>query len=146
MKCLVARCYERKAVFAHAIPVTGDDEEHYVADLVATDVAFMGHIHLIIKTDNEPALRKLASVSLGRTKCQVGQEDSTVEKISSEQSAGYESASSGGAGCGIRVVRGPFRTIKRCTEKRIGQEVPATHPLSAWLLEHVCLILNAMKV
>ncbi len=68
-----------------------------------------GHIKLIIKTDNEPALRKLASVSLGRIRCQIGQEDSTVEKISSEQSAEYESASNGGTECGIRNVRGLFR-------------------------------------
>jgi hypothetical protein len=105
MKCLIARCNESKAVFAHAIPVKGDDEDHYVADLVATDVAFMGHIKLIIKTDNEPALRKLATVALERIRCQVGQEDSTVEKISAEQSAAYESASNGGTECGTSRPR-----------------------------------------
>ena len=116
MKCLIARCHGSKAVFAHAVPIKGDDEDHYVADLIATDVAFMGHIKLIIKTDNEPALRRLATVSLERIRCQIGQEDSEVEKISSEQSAAYESASNGETECGIRVVRGPFRTIKRCTD------------------------------
>ena len=64
MKCLIARCHESKAVFARAIPVKGDDEEHYVADFIASDVSFMGHIKLIIKTDNGPALRKLTPVSL----------------------------------------------------------------------------------
>ena len=38
MKCLIARCHESKAVLAHATPVNGDDEAHYVADLVASDV------------------------------------------------------------------------------------------------------------
>ena len=146
MKCLIARCHESKAVFAHAIPVKGDDEDHYVADLIASDVSFMGHIKLIIKTDNEPALRALASASLEKIRCQIGQEDSTVEKISTEQSAEYESASNGGTGCGIRAVRGLFRTVNLCTEKRIGQEVPATHPIAAWLLEHVCRILNTRMV
>ncbi len=121
MKCFIARCHESKAVFAHAIPVNGDDEDHYLADLVAIDVAFMGHAQLIIKTDNEPALRKLATVALERIRCQVGQEDSTVERISAAQSAEYESASDGGTECGIRAVRGQFRTIKRCTETRIGR-------------------------
>ena len=49
-------------MFAHAIPVKGDDEDHYVADLVASDVSFMGHTKVIIKPDNEPALRKLANL------------------------------------------------------------------------------------
>ena len=146
MKCLIARCHESKAVFAHAIPVKGDDEDHYVADLIASDVSFMGHTKLVIKTDNEPALRALASASLEKIRCQIGQEDSTVERISTEQSAEYESASNGGTECGIRAVRGLFRTVKLCTEKRIGQEVPATHPIAAWLLEHVCLIPNATMV
>ena len=52
------------AVFAQVVPVMGDDEEHHVADLVASDVAFMGHVKLFTKTDSEPALRKLASVAL----------------------------------------------------------------------------------
>ncbi len=145
MTCLTARCHESKAAFAHATPVKGDDGAHYVADLVASHVSFMGHIKLLIKTDNGPALRKLASVALERVRCQIVRTDSVVESIASE-SAEYEGASNGGTECGIRAVRGLCRTIKRCTEKRICQEVPATHPLPAWLLEHVCLILNARMV
>ncbi len=146
MTCLIARCHESKAVFAHAIPVKGGDEEHYVADLIASDVSFMGHTKLTITTDNEPALRKPASVSLERVRCRIGQGDSVVEQISPEQPAEYARASSGSTGCGIRAVRGLFRTITRCTYKRIGHEVPATHLLPAWLLEHVCLTLSARMV
>ncbi len=146
MKCLIVRCHESKAVFAHAIPVKGDDEDHYVADLIASDVAFMGHIRLLLKSDNEPALLKLAEAALEKIRCQVLKNESPVQSASSEQAPEYESASNGGTECGIRSVRGRFRTIKICTEKRIGQELPATHPLSTWLLEHVCLILNAMHV
>ena len=59
MKCFTARRYESKAAFAHAVPVKGDEGEHRVADIVATDVAFMGHMKLVIKTDSGLALRKL---------------------------------------------------------------------------------------
>ena len=146
MKCLILRCHESKALFAHAVPVKGDDEDHYVADLIASDVAFMGHVRLLIKSDNEPALLKLAEAALVKIRCQVQKGESSVESASSEQAAEHESASNGGTECGIRSVRGLFRTIKLCTQRRIGQEIPPTHPLSTWLLEHVCLLLNALHV
>ena len=57
-----------------------------------------------------------------------------------------ESASNGGTECGIRSVRGMFRTHKIALESKIGQEIPAVHPLSTWLIEHVCLLLNATQV
>ena len=70
MKCLIVRCHESKAVFAHTIPVKGRDEDNYVASLITTDVAFMGHVKLIIKSDNEPALLALAQAALQEIKCQ----------------------------------------------------------------------------
>ncbi len=146
MKCLIVRCHESKAIFAHAIPVKGDDEDHDVADLIASDVAFMGHVRLLLKSDNEPALLKLAEAALLKIRCQVQKDESPVKSVSSEQAAKYEIASNGGTECGIRAVRGLFRTLKLCTEKRIGQEIPPTHPLSAWLIGHVCLLLNALQV
>ncbi len=146
MKCLILRCHESKALFAHAVPVKGDDEDHYVADLIASDIAFMGHVKLLIKSDNEPALLKLAEAALVKIRCQVQKGESSVKNVSSEQAAEHESASNGGTECGIRSVRGLFRTIKLCTQRRIGQEIPPTHPLSTWLLEHVCLLLNALHV
>ncbi len=117
-----------------------------MASLIATDVAFMGHIRLLLKNDNEPALVKLAEAALLKMRCQVQEEKSPVKSVSSEQAAEYESASNGGAECGIRAVRGLFRTINLCTEKRIGREIPPTHPLSTWLVEHVCLLINALHV
>ena len=54
----------------------------------------------------------------------------------------YDSQSNGGTEIGIRLVRGMYRTIRLCTESRIGQSIPTDHPLTAWLLQHVCVILN----
>ena len=41
MKCLAVRCHESKAVFAHAVPVKGRDEDNFVANLIKADVEFM---------------------------------------------------------------------------------------------------------
>ena len=43
-------------------------------------------------------------------------------------------------------MRAQFRTLKACLECRIGKVVPVGHPIAAWLLQHVCLLLNALKV
>ena len=36
----------------------------------------------------------------------------------------------------------PFRTLKLCLGRRVGYEVPVSHPLTAWLMEHTCMVLN----
>ena len=146
MKCIAVRCYESKAVFAHNVPVKGRDEDNYVAGLIATDVEFMGHTKLILKTDNEPALLALATAALLNIRIDAQKDESPVRSVSMEHSAEHESQSNGGTECGIRAVRGVFRTIKLCLEERIGQKIPPTHPLVAWLVEHAALLLNAMQV
>ena len=54
------RCWESKAVFAHIIPQKGADEEKYTANLVVEDLEWLGYVRLILKYDNEPAIKALA--------------------------------------------------------------------------------------
>ena len=114
--------------------------------MITSGVAFMGHIKLLLKSDNEPALLALARGALLAIKCQVLADESPVEKISIERAPEHESQSNGGTECGIRQLRGLLRTIKLCTERRVGQTIPPTHPLAAWLIEHVSLLLNIFQV
>jgi hypothetical protein len=100
----------------------------------ATDVEFMGHVKVILKTDNGPALLALATASLLNIRIDAQKDESSVQNVSIEHSAEYESQSNGGTECGIRAVRGIFRTIKVCLEERVGQKIPPTHALSAWLV------------
>ena len=100
MKCLIVRCHESKAIFAHSVPVKGRDEGNYVANLIASDIAFMGHIKLLLKSDNEPALLALGRDALLAIKCQVLADESPVEKISLEHAPEHESQSNGGPSAG----------------------------------------------
>jgi len=143
MKCIAIRCPESKAIFAHNVPVKGRDEDNYVAGLTAADVQFLGHVKVILKTDNEPALLALATAALLNIRIDAQKDESPVRSVSIEHSAEHESQSNGGTECGIRAVRCQFRTLKLCLEERIGQKIPPTHPLSAWLVEHPALLLNA---
>ena len=138
IKCLIVRCYATKSVFAHVIPSKGTLEDSYVVDLVCSDVAWLGHVKLILKGDNERALVALIDKSLKVLRCQV----ESLDSITAEHSQAYDSQSNGGTEVGIRAVRGLFRTMKLCLEKRVGFTIPVNHPLTAWLVEHVCMVLN----
>ncbi len=138
VKCLIIRCHETKCVFAHVVPVKGRDEDPYVVDLVCTDVAWLGHVKLILKGDNEPALMSLITRALKSLKCNV----EGLQRVMPENSQEYDSQSNGGTEVGIRNVRGVFRMLKFCLEKRIGHTVPAKPPLTAWLIEHAAALIT----
>ena len=169
VKCLIVRCHETKCLFAHIVPCRGGDqascgssssrgihrgseelhpsaaiaatdEEKYITDLVCSDVAWLGHAKLILKSDNEKAILSLVSRALKALKCQV----EGLEAATSEQSQAYDSQSNGGTEVGIRAVRGLFRTLRLCLERRIGYSIPPRHPLTAWLMEYTAHILTAV--
>ena len=125
VKCIIVRCHETKNVFAHVIPCKGLDENKYVVKTVCDDIAWLGHVRLIIKSDGEKSILKLVKNALEVLKVRV--ED--LETISSESSQPYDSQSNGGTEVGIRNVRGLFRSLKLCLERRLGQQIPPSHAL-----------------
>lgn len=127
------------------MPAKGHDEDNYVAGLIAMDVQFMGHVQVILKTDNEAALLALATAALLNIRTDAQTNGSPVRSVSVEHPGEHGSQSNGGTGCGIRSVRDMFRAPKLCLEERIGQKVPPTHPLSTWLVEPAALLLNAKQ-
>ncbi len=138
MMCVVIRCYETRCVFGHVVPCKGSDEDKYVVDLICSDLAWLGHTRVLLKTDNERALLSLVAKALMAIRVQV-----TMDTVSTEQSPEGDSQGNGGTEVGVRALRGQFRTLKICLERRIGQSIPVQHPLTAWLIEHVSLLLNA---
>ena len=138
VKCIMVRCTKSKNVFPHVVPCKGASEDRFVAGLVVADIEWMGHTKLIVKADNEPALKALVVQSLEeiRLKCV------DIESISAENPPTYDSQSNGGTEVGIQVVRGLFRTLKLCLESRVGKVIPVNHSIIPWLLEHTGLVLN----
>ena len=140
VKCLIVRCMKTKAVFAHVVPCKGDDEAGAVVDMVIRDVQWLGHARLILKADNEPALQALVRRALEMAKV----ECKDLEQVSKEDSPAYDSQANGGIEVGVQIVRGMLRTLKLCLEQRIDKHMPVSHPVVAWLLEHACLVVNAL--
>jgi hypothetical protein len=132
-------------MFAHVIPLegSGEDEGRFVADLVTDDILWLGHVKLVVKADNEPALQALVAESLRGLRIEAANGETPLEMVSKEQPMEYESQSMGGIEVGIKVVRGQFRSLRLCLESRFGKRIPIDHPVMAWLLQHTTLLLNA---
>ena len=91
VKCVMVRDSETKAMFAHVVPCKGIDEDRHVVDLVRTDIEWMGHVRLLLKSDNEPAVKRLLEQTLVALKLRV----ESLEHISKEFPGRYESQSNG---------------------------------------------------
>ncbi len=104
------------------------------------DIAWLGHTKLILKADGEPALQALVRrvLEVARVECP------EAASLGKEDPPAYDSQANGNIETGIRLIRGLFRTVKLCTEARIDKLIPVDHPITAWMLEHVCLLINAM--
>ncbi len=86
LKCLSIRCFEAKDIWAHCVPVKGADEEDYSAGFVSAAVMWLGHLEVILKGDNEPALQALVERTLTMLRVKVQEEDPNVnlKKLSKE--------------------------------------------------------------
>ena len=140
VKYLLVRCFLTKAVFAHMVPQKGLDENNVACDFVLGDLEWYGHTRIILKSDNEPAVKALVSRVIELAKI----ESKDFEQLGKEQSAAYDSQSNGGTEVGVRLVRGLLRTLKLCLEERIGKYIPVDHAVVPWLVDHVCLLLNVV--
>ena len=137
IKCFIMRCTSAKIIFGHCIPYKGAGEDQYVASLVVKNVEWLGHMRLILKAHNEPALRTLVEQSLEEIRIKVR----GVAQISIEHPSRYDSQSNGGVETDVRILQGQFRTLKLFLEARIGKVIPTNHALVPWLLEYAALLL-----
>ena len=64
--------------------------------------------------------------------------------VTTENSPEYDSQGNGAVENGIRNMRAQFRAVRLCLEARIGKKLPITHALMTWMVEHVCLLMNAI--
>ena len=139
VKCIIVRDSLSKAIFAHVVPHKGVDEQNTVADMILSDVEWLGHSRIILKSDGEPAVKALVKRVIELAKVEV----QSIDQIASETSAAHDSQSNGGTEVGVQLVRGLFRTLRVCLEERISKLIPATHALTAWLVEHAALLYTA---
>lgn len=139
-KCLVALCCASKTVFGNAIPRKGPDEYGILIDRTLQDLEWLGRTRLIFKADNEPAIQALARRSIELAKVQL----KDFDQVSKDDPAAYDSMTSEGTEIGVQLPRGLSRTVKLCLGQGIDKQIPVDHPMTAWMMEHASLLLNAL--
>ena len=91
VKCLLIRCRNSKCVFARVAPCVGVDKDDYVVDLIMKDLCWLGFTAVILKADNENAIRALLSRVVDRAAATI----IPLEQISLEIAAKYDSQFNG---------------------------------------------------
>ena len=122
-------------IFGSVVPQKGVDEDQYAVAKISEAVSWMGHSRVIVKGDNEPALKHLVAETLKTLRV-------AIDGASDEHSAKYDPKSNGGTEVGVRIFKDQLRTLKLCLEDRIGKKVPIDHPIMTWLVDHTSNILN----
>ena len=73
---------------------------------------------------------------LMRIKVMDGSVGTSLERLSKDAPAKYDSQSNGGVEVGVMLIRGLFRTLKLCLDSHLGRFIPISHAVVPWLLEH----------
>jgi hypothetical protein len=120
----------------------GVDEDKHVVQLAVNDIKWLGHTRVIVKADNEPAIQQLTREALKMMR--MSAEEDGVTQLSQESPPAYDSRGNGLVEIGVRALRGQFRTMRSCLQRRLGKLIPVAHAVSAWLLEHCCMLQNAL--
>ena len=131
-----------KAIFAHAVPQKGVDADGYAVVRLVEDIRWLGYIKILLKADDEHAIVKLLHDSLRRIKTDV----MDMEQVGKEHPPSYDSRSNGSVENAVKAVQGLLRTVKLGFEAKVGKTVPLTHPVVAWMVEHVAWILTTRRL
>ena len=97
---------QRPALFAHAVPQKGVDAEKFAVDCIVKDVEWLGYSRVLLKSDNEPAIVRLAKEALKGLRV-----DGAIEQAGEEHSPEYDPQANGAIEAAVGVVKGKFRTM-----------------------------------
>ncbi len=125
-----------KSFAAHVVPHKGNIQ--WVAEKFVKDIERFGHKGktVTIKSDQEPALMDLVKAIKDE------REEATLPELAKTK----DSQSNGLSERAVQSVEGMVRTHKLALEKKIDREIPSSHPLIAWLVEHCAFLLNKYLV
>ena len=115
---------------ANVVTAKGRGQE-FAVERAVMNIRRLGHGPILLKTDGEPALvdlRRAVASALGT-------------QAIPERPVAYEPQSNGSIESGVKQFKGQLRTLLFALEDRIGADIPATHPIITWLVEHATELL-----
>ena len=135
IKVLVIKDSRSKMLFAHVVPTKGIDVQIFAVNMLTDDIVWLGYSRVILKSDNEPAIIKLGEEAMKDLRI-------TMEQVATDHPPPYDSQANGQAESGCKSVRGQLKTIRNCLQRRLGQRIPARHPLMAWMVPHAAFLIS----
>ncbi len=135
LKILVVKDVMARAVFAHVVPQKGVGEDRFAVECLRRDILWLGHTKVMLKCDNEPAMRALLVEALKGIRLH-------VEQATEKSTPRYDSQANGSIENGIKQLQGLVRTLRSCLETRIGMKIPTTHAVRWWVIRHAAWLLT----
>ena len=84
MQVLVAKCCKTKAVFAQCVKQKGVEGDGFAVECLRRDLQWLGHIRVILKSDNEAAIVKLLRETLKVLRIEVSEGAVAIEQCAEE--------------------------------------------------------------
>ena len=125
---IVLKDTSSKGIFAHACPCKGAHDA-VVARLVA-DLENLGYKRVLVRTDGDPAILALWEA----VKARWGGEIVKVESATGDHNANADAEQA------VQKVEDEVRTWKDAVEDAVGERIPPTHDILAWIVEHAMSI------
>ena len=122
---LVVKDRKSKMIWAHPVPAKGT-EDPYAFNCLVRDLDDTGYKRIILKDDQEPAVKAVGIAAKIKWK----------GEVVPEQSPKRESKSNGEIERAVQEVQGMARTLKEATEQKLGIELDAKMAILAWLVEY----------
>lgn len=137
-KSVLGATQGRGVIVRSLCPQKGVDRDEYVVRRGLQFLDCSGCSKLILKSDQEPALKKV----LNAMKAHRGEDTQTMM----EQSPAYVSKANGFVESAIQTAEGQIRAMKAALEERIGQSIPMDACVLPWLIQHSGNLLNLSEL
>ena len=133
---LIMKDRESRSILASVVQSKGRGLDETVTQ-AAANIRRLGHYgRVILKTDGEPAIMDLRRGVAEKLQCVVPM----------ERPAPYEPQINGSVENGVKQFKGLLRTLSLALEARVGVEVPVSHPLTSWLVDHTAELLTKYTI
>jgi hypothetical protein len=128
---LIVRDRLTKMTWAHPVPSKGLDHPHGARKLLE-DLQELGYKKLVLKSDQEPAIRAL---------CREVKYGFAGEVIPEEAPRESHERSNGEAEVAVQMIHGLSRTLKEHVAIHAKVELPTRHPILAWMVEYSAVLI-----
>ena len=121
-------------ICARVVKKKGVDE--YSVKCVTKFIELLGHKRIVLKSDNEPAIKSLKDEVKRHTSVEIVNEESPV----------YESKSQGKCERTVQKVQEQFRAMKDGLETRLGERIDSGNPIIPWIVSHAADTINRYHI